>query len=74
MSSSPPVEQGGLEIDLACYVPGRLKAAAVVRPYRFTVKRRELLVPPPVVTVTVRAPYLAVAGTLHLICTSLQEG
>ena len=41
--------------------------------YRFTVKLSALLMPPVVVTVTLTTPFLAVAGTLHLICVSLQE-
>ena len=42
-------------------------------PYRFTVKLTALLVPAVVLTVTFTAPYLAAAGTLHLICVALQE-
>ena len=36
-------------------------------------KLTALLVPPAVVAATFTAPYLAFAGTLHLICVSLQE-
>ena len=46
---------------------------AVLR-YRFTVKLLALLTPPAVVTVTLTVPYLALAGTLHLICVAFQEG
>ena len=42
-------------------------------PYRFTVKFLALLVPAPVFTVTFTLPYLALAGTVHLICVALQE-
>ena len=42
-------------------------------PYRFTLKLKALLLPAVVVTVTFTAPYVAFAGTLHLICVSLQE-
>ena len=40
---------------------------ATIPGYRFTVKLSALLVPPVVVTVTLTTPFLAVAGTLHLI-------
>ena len=42
-------------------------------PYRFTLKLKALLLPAVVVTVTFTAPYVAFAGTLHLICVPLQE-
>ena len=42
-------------------------------PYFLTVKLMGLLVPAAVVTMTSTSPYLALAGTLHLICVSLQE-
>ena len=48
-------------------------ALRVAGRYRFTVKLMALLVPAAVVTVTCTAPYLAFAGTLHLICVALQE-
>ena len=41
--------------------------------YRFALKTIALLVPAEVATVTLAAPTDALAGTLHLICVSLQE-
>ena len=70
---APPTAVGERLSDHLSRTTAAVARARAYRFARFTVKLRALLVPPAVVTATCTAPYLAFAGTLHLICVALHE-